>query len=67
MKMKYTIQDEFLLMAAEAKQHLEQHKMSIVEVRVEKENMDLAKSTIRESIGEQLFKRINFFPRRDEE
>lgn len=65
--MKYTIEDEFLTMANVAKEHLEKHVMAIVEVRVEKENMELAKLIISQSIGEQLFKRVHFFPRRDEE
>jgi hypothetical protein len=54
---------EYKFIAAEAKLHLEAHLMSIVEIRVEKENMELAKKIIAEAVGDQLIKRINFFPK----
>lgn len=64
--MKFGLKDEFLLMALEAKEHLEKHMAAICEIRVEKEHMEDAKAIISEAVGQQLFKRINFFPKMSE-
>ena len=57
------IRNEFEIMAADAKAHLEKHPMSICEMRIEKELIEEAKVIIKEIAGEDLFKRINFFPK----
>jgi hypothetical protein len=59
--------EELTFMGKEAKDHLTAYPASIVEIRVEKENMDLAKEIIADVVGDQLFKRVNFFEKRIKE
>ena len=55
--------EEYKAMAAEAKEHLELYPMSICEIRIEIENIELSRKIITEAVGDQLIKRIHFFPK----
>jgi hypothetical protein len=58
------MKQEFEIMGIDAKAHLEKYPLSICEIRVEEDLMDDAKEIIANVVGEELFKRINFFPKR---
>ena len=57
-----TLVEEFINTATEAKKHLEAFPYSIVEIRVDKEEMQILKEIVLDFCGEELTKRINLLP-----